>query len=444
LPYYFDEVYGVDPVIVFKFLHAADIHLDSPLRGLKQYVGAPIEQIRLAARRALENLVTTAISERVQFVLIAGDVYDGDWKDFQTGLFFIQQAARLDKASIPIYLIRGNHDAGNKMTKSLRMPPNVHIFSESSPETMLLDEIGVAIHGQSYPTVSVTKDLSYQYPAAVTGRFNIGLLHTSLTGREGHENYAPCSVEGLSSKGYDYWALGHIHQREIVCESPVIAFSGNVQGRHIKETGAKGCYVVTVDQSHRPAMQFIALDVLRWELATIDVTDASSEHEVLHRIGTALRKIVHEAEGKCTAVRVRLIGSTSLHGDFVSRLEHWTNEVRGLAIQESNSQMWIEKVKFETNEHRTALIEFANAEGALGELELLVQSIKENPLLLAELGFDLADIQKKLPGEIRDTLQLDGLESISEIVGEAYAYLLGHLCTNSPVVRQSESSEEDE
>jgi exonuclease SbcD len=429
---------------VFKFLHAADIHLDSPLRGLKQYVGAPVEQIRLAARRALENLVTSAINERVQFVLIAGDVYDGDWKDFQTGLFFIQQAARLDQASIPMYLIRGNHDAGNKMTKSLRMPANVHIFSESSPETMFLDDIGVAIHGQSYPTVSVTKDLSYHYPAAIPGRFNIGLLHTSLTGREGHENYAPCSIEALSSKGSDYWALGHIHQREIVFESPVIAFSGNVQGRHIKETGAKGCYLVTVDQSHRPLMQFLPLDVLRWEQATIDVTDVSTEHDVLHRIGDELRKIIREADGRCTAVRVRLMGCTSLHGDFASRLEHWTNEIRGLAIQESNSQMWIEKVKFETSEERTGPIDFANAEGAIGELELLVQSIKENPSLLEELGFDLADLQKKLPGEIRDTLQLDGIESISEIVGEAYAYLIGHLGANSTVAKPVKSVEEDE
>lgn len=429
---------------MFKFIHAADIHLDSPLRGLKQYVGAPVEQIRLAARKALENLVTAAINERVDFVLIAGDVYDGDWKDFQTGLFFIQQAARLDRASIPVYLIRGNHDAGNKMTKSLKMPSNVFVFSESSPETVILDDIGVAIHGQSYPTVSVTKDLSYKYPSAVPGCFNIGLLHTSLTGREGHENYAPCSVEALILKGYDYWALGHIHQREVVCESPVIAFSGNVQGRHIKETGAKGCYLVTVDQSNRQTMQFLTLDVLRWELATIDVTSADTEQDVLQRVGTEFRKILHEAEGRCTAVRVRLIGSTTLHSDFASRLEHWTNEVRGLAIQESSSQMWIEKVKFETTELRREQIDLANAEGAIGELEQLVQSIKDNPGMLAEIGFDLSDLQKKLPGEIRDSIRLEDSESISEILAEAHAYLLGHLCISTAVVGQSSSPEVDE
>ncbi|MCU0721077.1 MAG: metallophosphoesterase [Pirellula sp.] len=428
---------------MFKFIHAADIHLDSPLRGLKQYIGAPVEQIRLAARKALENLVTAAITERVDFVLIAGDIYDGDWKDFQTGLFFIQQAARLDKASIPIYLIRGNHDAGNKMTKSLRMPPNVTIFSESSPESIYLDEIGVAIHGQSYPTVSVTKDLSYHYPSAVPGRFNIGLLHTSLTGREGHENYAPCSVEALTLKGYDYWALGHIHQREVVCKSPVIAFSGNVQGRHIKETGAKGCYLVSVDDSHRPAMQFLPLDVLRWELATIDLNDTMAERDVLHRIGAQFRDIVHSADGRCTAVRVRLIGNTSLHSDFASRAEHWVNEIRGVAIQESNSQMWIEKVKFDTHENRYEQIDLADSESAIGELELLVQSIKNNPALLAELGFDLSDLQKKLPSEVRESLHLEDQESILEILNEAHAYLLGQLRLQPSSERRSSSLEND-
>ncbi len=204
---------------MFKFLHAADIHLDSPLRGLKQYVGAPVEQIRLAARRALENLVTTAINERVQFVLIAGDVYDGDWKDFQTGLFFIQQAARLDQASIPIYLIRGNHDAGNKMTKSLRMPAKSTFFpshlrrpcfwtkSECYSWSKLSDRFG-------------DKGFILSLSCRSSGRFNIGLLHTSLTGREGARETTHVLYRGIVLQmGTTTWALGHIHQREIVCES---------------------------------------------------------------------------------------------------------------------------------------------------------------------------------------------------------------------------------
>ena len=199
---------------MFKFIHAADIHLDSPLRGLEQYEGAPVEEIRNAARRALSNLVDLAIRQEVAFVLIAGDLYDGDWRDYNTGLFFVDQARRLREAKIPLYLISGNHDAANRMTRTLKMPENVTFFSAERPETALLPDLDVAIHGQSFAKAAVYDDLSEGYPIVDSGHFNIGMLPTCAAGREGHDRYAPCSVEGLKAKGYDYWALGHIHLRE--------------------------------------------------------------------------------------------------------------------------------------------------------------------------------------------------------------------------------------
>ena len=224
---------------MFKFIHAADIHLDSPLRGLEQYEGAPVQEIRDAARRALANLVDLAIEQKVAFVLIAGDIYDGDWRDYNTGLYFVDQIRRLREANIRLYLISGNHDAANRMTRTLRMPENVTFFSADAPETALIPELDVAIHGQSFATAAVYEDLSEGYPAAKSGCINIGMLHTCASGREGHDRYAPCSIEGLKAKGYDYWALGHVHIREILSEKPLIAFSGNMQGRHVRETGAK-------------------------------------------------------------------------------------------------------------------------------------------------------------------------------------------------------------
>ena len=199
---------------MFKFIHAADVHLDSPLRGLEQYEGAPVEEIRNAARRALSNLVDLAIRQEVAFVLIAGDLYDGDWRDYNTGLFFVDQARRLREAKIPLYLISGNHDAANRMTRTLKMPENVTFFSAERPETALLPDLDVAIHGQSFAKAAVYDDLSEGYPIVDSGHFNIGMLHTCAAGQEGHDRYAPCSVEGLKAKGYDYWALGHIHLRE--------------------------------------------------------------------------------------------------------------------------------------------------------------------------------------------------------------------------------------
>ena len=234
---------------MFRWLHAADLHLDSPLRGLEQYEGAPVEALRGATRRALENLVRLAIAERVAFVVIAGDVYDGDWQDFNTGLFFDRQMRCLRDARIPVYVIRGNHDAQNRMTKTLRLPDNVRYLANDRPETVEVAGAGVLLHGQGFEKAAVTADLSQGYPQAVKGHCNIGLLHTCATGRDGHEPYAPCNVGDLSAKGYDYWALGHIHAAENLAPAgdPPICFPGNLQGRHAREVGPKGCTLVTVE-----------------------------------------------------------------------------------------------------------------------------------------------------------------------------------------------------
>lgn len=232
---------------MFKFIHAADIHLDSPLRGLARYEGAPVAELRSATRQALEGLIRTAIEEEVAFVLLAGDLYDGDWRDYNTGLFFASQMSKLRKVGIKVFLISGNHDAQSQITKTIRLPDNVRQLSTRKPETVLLENVGVAIHGRGFATRAVTEDISATYPDARAGYFNIGMLHTSANGREGHEPYAPCTVQGLAAKGYDYWALGHVHKREVLSEDPWIVFSGNIQGRHIREQGAKGCSLVPFD-----------------------------------------------------------------------------------------------------------------------------------------------------------------------------------------------------
>ena len=222
---------------MLTFIHAADLHLDSPLIGLPRYDGAPVEQMRGSTRRALENLVDLALTEQVAFVLIAGDLYDGDWRDYNTGLFFAAQMTRLREAGTPVFIVSGNHDAASQITRSLRMPDNVTVLPANSPDTVRRDDIGIAVHGQSFRTRAVADDLSAAYPDPVRGMFNIGLLHTSADGRPGHDPYAPCSLDKLRAKGYDYWALGHVHAREVLCDDPWVVFSGNTQGRHIRELG---------------------------------------------------------------------------------------------------------------------------------------------------------------------------------------------------------------
>ena len=232
----------------FRFLHAADIHLDSPLKGLSGHDGGTAERIRTATREAFDQLIGLAIDERVAFLIIAGDLYDGDWRDYRTGLFFTAQMGRLNEAAIPVYLLYGNHDAESQITRRLMLPENVDVFGTRKPETFRLDELGVALHGQSFREREVTENLALAYPEPIPGAFNIGVLHTGLGGMGGHENYAPCTLADLVNKGYHYWALGHVHQGQILGERPHIVFPGNLQGRHIREAGAMPKNIIDVFQ----------------------------------------------------------------------------------------------------------------------------------------------------------------------------------------------------
>ena len=332
-----------------KFIHAADIHLDSPLKGLEAYEGAPVDEIRGASRRALENLVRLAMDEKVDFVLIGGDLYDGDWKDHNTGLFVVRQMGRLREAEIPVFIVRGNHDAENKMTRSLPMPDNVTMFSAKKPQTKILPELDVAIHGRSFAQAAESDNLALEYARGDRGLFNIGLLHTSLDGRQGHASYAPCSASDLAAKGYRYWALGHVHQREeLTADDTPIVFPGNLQGRHIRECGAKGCQIVHVDDAGDITMEFRPLDVLRWQRVAVDCSAADVGDDVLDLCSDRLRTALDDADGLPVAARVELCGATAAHDQLLARPVDWANQIRAAAIDVGDGQIWIEKVKFQT------------------------------------------------------------------------------------------------
>lgn len=415
---------------IFKFIHAADIHLDSALKGLQQYEGAPVEQIRRAPREGLSNLVDLAIAESVQFVLIAGDLYDGNWKNFQTGMFFVKQAARLRGAGIQLFLIAGNHDAANKMTRSLPLPDNVTFFSAEAAETVMLEEWDVAIHGQSFANSEVWDDLSLAYPPAVSGCVNIGMLHTSAEGREDHDRYAPCSVAGLKLKGYDYWALGHIHRREVLCQDPMIAFSGNIQGRHIRETGAKGCYLVTVYEDRRMQASFEPLDVLRWELCKVPLSGVVDVDEIVGRFGQQLQLLLDESAGRPLAVRVELSGATELHRRLQASHDYWMHQLRGVALDLGQGQVWLEKVRLCTTAPQArAAGSHSRDEAAIGELIELFSEVRAQPDLLTGIGFDLEALLKKLPPELKARSNLHNRrdEWLPEVIDQAEALLLHRL-----------------
>jgi exonuclease SbcD len=412
-----------------KFIHAADIHLDSPLRGLERYEGAPIDEIRGATRRAFENLIQLAIDEEVAFVLLAGDLYDGDWRDYNTGLFFAGQMARLQDAGIGAFVVAGNHDAASQITKTLRPPQNVHVFATRAPETVQLERLGVAIHGQGFSTRAVTEDLTRRYPVADPDLFNIGLLHTSLDGRPGHEAYAPCTLDGLRSRGYHYWALGHVHKREVVAEEPWVVFPGNTQGRNARETGSKGCSLVTVEAGRVESVAHRALDVVRWSVCSMDVADAKTLEEVYDRVEHALADAVEEGEGRLVATRLRLQGACPVHTGLRAAREPVTNECRSLAGMIGSGGLWIEKVVFDTRRAESEDAAIAR-EDAFGGLLRSIRDLELDTARLAQLAEEVKDLSAKLPVDLRsgsDALDPSRPEYLRECLEDVKALLLERL-----------------
>jgi exonuclease SbcD len=346
----------------FRFLHAADLHLDSPLRGLDS--DAPTERLRGASRHALVNLVNTAIEERVAFVLLAGDLYDSRMYDWHTGQFLIQQLGRLLREGIEIVAIAGNHDPLNQIARALKVPG---MLGTDRPETRLLKTAPVAVHGQSYGVSEVKDDLSHAYPQPVEGLFNIGMLHTAC-GLGGHENYAPCRPDDLARLGYDYWALGHVHTRIVLSEDPWIVFPGNLQGRHINEPGAKGATLVSVERGRVVAATHVTLDVLRWVLLDVDATNAIEEDDVLGRIRFQLDNAALLSEGRFLAVRIRLTGECAAHAGLMRSPEATLQAVRAAAAEIAGPEgLFIEEVRVATEPSvdRTLMREQPGAVGAL-------------------------------------------------------------------------------
>ncbi len=417
-----------------KFVHAADLHLDSPLAGLSRYEGAPVEQIRGATRRALENLVKLCLAERAELLVIAGDLYDGDWRDYSTGLFFSKQMSALRAGNVQVVWIRGNHDAASKLTAHLQLPENVRELSHKKPESFLLEGLGVAVHGQGFETRDVSHDLSSRYPEPKRSLFNIGLLHTALEGRDGHAPYAPCRLTALVDRGYDYFALGHVHTREVLSQEPWIVFPGNLQGRHARETGVKGATLVTVEGERVRAVEHRALDEVRWHVAEAEVSGEHSLDGVLERVREALSRAVLAGEGRLSAIRVRISGASAVHELLAARSERVIDEVRALTLDLSG-EAWLEKVELCTRP-LARRVPLREREDAIGELRRGLGNLASDDAALLQLAQELLELKRKLPPELRegpDAIDLESPEALRRLLTEVEATLL-------PMVRGAEDA----
>lgn len=383
-----------------KFVHAADLHLDSPLRGLSARSRATLERVRTATRHALSSLVELCIAEQAGLLVIAGDVYDGDWRDYSTGLYFAHQMSRLRDAGVQVIMIRGNHDAASQITKTLRLPDNVRELSAKRAQTLSVESLGVAVHGQSFASRAVTENLAQSYPQRVPGLINVGLLHTSVSGRAGHEPYAPCSLDDLRSKGYDYWALGHVHAHEVLSRDPWIAFSGNLQGRHAREPGAKGALVVEYTEAGIESVELRSVDVARYAGRVLDLSGVTHFDDVLDRLQPLFQEALQQAEGRVLGLRVEVTGTTGLHARLAGS-DALLQEAQRIAEDVGGEELWIEKLQVHTAPDEASA--WHAEQGVVAEVLESIAARRGDDALLDALRSELVEgFKNKLPSELRE------------------------------------------
>ncbi|MBR4976985.1 MAG: DNA repair exonuclease [Thermoguttaceae bacterium] len=419
-----------------KFIHCADLHLDSPMRGLGTTDPEIAEKIREASRRAFRRLIDVALEENVAFVAVAGDLFDGDWDDLATGLWTIRELRRLEARRIPVFISFGNHDLQNKTLPKLTWPKNVKIFNAKKPETFLYpDDLPqlldgapkrgrktaarpvatventlfgdlsdaapsslfdgaserVALTGQSFRAQFCPENLAENFPSATPNAFNIGVLHTDVGGDGAASRYAPTSLETLNSKRYDYWALGHVHRRQTLQTSPAwVGYPGVLQGRHIREPEPKGFYLVEIENGALLGEpRFVAVDSLRWFSLELDLTQIASEEELRRRFQDAAQTIVDEAEERFAAVRLSLVGRTELHRELTQRRARQTlgETFRAWAL-ELGDAFWLEEIELKTTSPRPA---------TLGDTGILGDLAADFERKIAELSARLAALESSQP-----------------------------------------------
>ncbi|MDX8457283.1 metallophosphoesterase family protein [Mesorhizobium humile] len=330
--------------MAFRFIHTADIHLDSPLRSLALRNPELAELIGDASRQAFVAVVDLCLAERVDALVIAGDLYDGDQTSMKTARFLASQMTRLHQAGVRVYLIRGNHDSMSRITKQLVLPDTVTIFGGRCQSVVQSGTaIDVAFHGLSFANPKAPESLLPKYAAPQEGAANVGIMHTSLAGSPGHDVYAPCSVADLHSHGFGYWALGHIHLRQVYLGASTLVMPGIPQGRDINEAGEKSVTLVTIRDDRSVEMEERLTSVAQFERVSIDLTGTSEWSEAIIRIRAGLEQSREGARSRYLVARLSLLGTTALSWLLMRDRELTIAEAEQAAEQVGDT--WVEKLE---------------------------------------------------------------------------------------------------
>ena len=374
---------------LLRFVHAADLHLDSPFKGLREaspeHVAAELYE---ATFRAYNNIIDLCIEEGVDALLVAGDIYDGADRSLRAQLKFVEGLKRLDEKGIRSFVCHGNHDPLDGWEARLDYPALCHRFgSEWGRVPVFLDDPGRAVvYGISYPKREVKDNLVDRLGDVETGPFSIGLLHANVGSDTGHEPYAPCTVDDLRQSGVHYWALGHVHARgHLNQHDPVVAYPGNPQGRHANETGPRGVYLVEVEDGGESHWDFRPVDVLRWEVCQLDIAGLETVHALLSSLNDLADGVLAEADDRPVVARVLLTGRGPMHREL--RQPGVVNDLweqLNARYVHMHPWLWCERIQVDTAApiNRDSVVQ---REDFIGDLARLVAEMRASPENLTEL-----------------------------------------------------------
>jgi DNA repair protein SbcD/Mre11 len=393
----------------FRFVHAADIHLDSPLRSLALRDLALADLIGNATRRALVGIVDLCLNEQVDALLLSGDLYDGDQTSMKTARFLADQIRKLHAAEIQVFIIRGNHDALSKITRELTFPESVTIFTgraDALPLKRDRNSLPITIHGISFTQPHAPESLLGRYKPPTEGAVNIGLMHTSLDGSYGHDPYAPCGLADLQRAGFRYWALGHV-QRLTVEGSSTIVMPGMPQGRDINEGGAKSVTLVTVTDDKSIVLEERLTSIAQFERVPVDLSGIEDWKDVVGAIGRALGQSRDKVESEHLVTRLHMTGATSLGWRLRRDLDLLRTEAEDQAS--GIGKCWIDKVVVDC--HSPQPFRDAADHAAADPLEelrrLMSEEVMPSESYLGEIAAIAEELRGQLPAECRGILGTD-------------------------------------
>lgn len=392
--------------MTYRFVHAADIHLDSPLRSLALRDPDLADLIGNATRRAFVRVVDLCLDEQVDALLLAGDLYDGDQTSMKTARFLAEQLRRLHEAGIRVFIIRGNHDALSRISKELTLPDSVKLFggrAEAIAIERASGQFPVTIHGLSFAQPHAPQSLIGKYRPPVEGAVNIGLMHTSLAGAPGHDLYAPCSFADLQGTGFRYWALGHVHKRSVVEGGCAIVMPGMPQGRDINEAGAKSVTLVTIGDDRSIRIEERVTSIAQFERVAVDVTGIDDWRDLVTALARALEQARGDVPSEHLVARLRVMGATPLAWRIRRDLDLLKTEADDRASVIGSC--WVEKLEVDCRAPGVAASASADP---LTELRRLIdEEVIDSDAYQAEVAAIAEELRTQLPQECRSLLGSD-------------------------------------